>query len=243
MTVKQGHLLDYLVQPEVGVETATFEPNFDALAWTTIANLFDDDLKQSIRDECDTDLDTLAFDCFLFMMRRLPPQLNFYLSPTSLVTSGHPTREFIDAACREKRSWHHRLRTIFFTSSGVQRAFGLKGRLLGNDTRNRKERSKESIIRQLQFHGVLVVEGRHIFPDCWPDPSRQNNRFSLVGSRFGRLVVLEDLSSQKHRCRCDCGNMKVADRNHLRSGRSKSCGCLAKERQAQIEARRYARDR
>lgn len=56
----------------------------------------------------------------------------------------------------------------------------------------------------------------------------------LVGKRFGRLVLLERISAvgSKHvawMCRCDCGVVKSLVIDGLRSGRTKSCGCLRKE--------------
>ena len=54
------------------------------------------------------------------------------------------------------------------------------------------------------------------------------------GTRFGRLKVLKNLIDFKRRkcrhtkcyCLCDCGNMTSAWANELRSGHTKSCGCL-----------------
>jgi hypothetical protein len=54
------------------------------------------------------------------------------------------------------------------------------------------------------------------------------------GNRFHRLLVIE-LSKQVHSktsraafylCKCDCGNEKIISINSLRSGKTKSCGCL-----------------
>ena len=57
----------------------------------------------------------------------------------------------------------------------------------------------------------------------------------LVGSRFGRLVVLEK-SQNKSKwgeifwlCKCDCGNTKTVRANQLTRGVTKSCGCLQRE--------------
>lgn len=58
------------------------------------------------------------------------------------------------------------------------------------------------------------------------------------GDRFARLVVLrEDRSKPKgpksgrdYVCRCDCGNEIVTRGYSLRSGNTRSCGCLARER-------------
>lgn len=55
---------------------------------------------------------------------------------------------------------------------------------------------------------------------------------SLIGNRFGRLVVIDSAGKSKHRnllvlVKCDCGNQKIVIANNLRYGTTKSCGCLA----------------
>lgn len=55
-----------------------------------------------------------------------------------------------------------------------------------------------------------------------------------VGTRFGRLTVLERAGSSPRgqalwRCRCDCGNLTTPSGNALRSGQARSCGCLNHE--------------
>ena len=59
-------------------------------------------------------------------------------------------------------------------------------------------------------------------------------RLNLIGKKFGRLLVMSDAGNDKWggstwRCRCDCGNEKVVNRNSLIKGASRSCGCLQKE--------------
>ena len=53
---------------------------------------------------------------------------------------------------------------------------------------------------------------------------------SLIGERFGMLVVREALDARNgHRfwlCDCDCGNTHEASTGNLKSGHVKSCGCL-----------------
>jgi hypothetical protein len=54
-----------------------------------------------------------------------------------------------------------------------------------------------------------------------------------IGETFGRLTVLERLNERKHThivyvCRCICGNTKKVSSDKLRSGHTKSCGCLPK---------------
>lgn len=60
----------------------------------------------------------------------------------------------------------------------------------------------------------------------------------MIGKRYGRLVVLERADdyitpSGKHEtgvwCRCDCGNIKRVRSAVLRSGNTRSCGCLRNE--------------
>lgn len=48
----------------------------------------------------------------------------------------------------------------------------------------------------------------------------------LIGTRFGRLVVVEDRGSDNVICHCDCGREKVALRGSLKRGCTSSCGCL-----------------
>lgn len=55
----------------------------------------------------------------------------------------------------------------------------------------------------------------------------------LLGSKYGRLTIIEDLGKTDY-CRriiaqCECGVIKKYALNELRSGGTKSCGCLLKE--------------
>ena len=57
----------------------------------------------------------------------------------------------------------------------------------------------------------------------------------LTGQRFGRLVVINLLTSKdakrlKWLCKCDCGNECVVLGHNLVGGHTKSCGCLRKEK-------------
>lgn len=56
-------------------------------------------------------------------------------------------------------------------------------------------------------------------------------KLDLVGQRYGRLTVVSLSGRTRHGialwlCKCDCGTKKVIIHNHLRSGNTKSCGCL-----------------
>lgn len=55
-----------------------------------------------------------------------------------------------------------------------------------------------------------------------------------TGLRYGRLVALEPRGSDRHGyvrwlCRCDCGSETTVVSISLVAGRTKSCGCLARE--------------
>ena len=56
-------------------------------------------------------------------------------------------------------------------------------------------------------------------------------RIDETGNRYGRLTVIgfAGVGAEKRalwRCRCDCGRETVLPGNNLRSGNTKSCGCL-----------------
>lgn len=58
------------------------------------------------------------------------------------------------------------------------------------------------------------------------------DKIDMVGRRFDRLVVVEEAQGKNGRvmwlCRCDCGNTKTIEGGSLRSGNTRSCGCLQK---------------
>lgn len=69
----------------------------------------------------------------------------------------------------------------------------------------------------------------------------------LTGQRFGRLTVLERAPNQMvnlksgrkmsvtaWRCKCDCGGEKVIVGSSLKSGYTRSCGCLEKENRVKL---------
>lgn len=64
------------------------------------------------------------------------------------------------------------------------------------------------------------------------------NRLDLIGQRFGRLLVLAEgprghqpngLIYRTWKCACDCGQIIAPRTGQLRSGNSKSCGCLTRD--------------
>lgn len=54
-------------------------------------------------------------------------------------------------------------------------------------------------------------------------------RKNIVGNRYGRLVVTEELGRGYVMCHCDCGNDKKIRKWQIMQGGIHSCGCLRRE--------------
>ena len=54
-------------------------------------------------------------------------------------------------------------------------------------------------------------------------------KIDLVGQRFTRLTVLERQYADHWWCRCDCGEVIAVPSYKLKTGHTKSCGCLRKK--------------
>ena len=64
----------------------------------------------------------------------------------------------------------------------------------------------------------------------------------LTGQKFGRLTVIERVESAKKkntiwRCLCDCGVEKNIPACDLKSGHTKSCGCLLREKASKLKTK------
>ncbi len=61
---------------------------------------------------------------------------------------------------------------------------------------------------------------------------------NLIGKKINRLTVLSEEPRKKgiryFRCKCNCGNTKITQGVALNNGSCKSCGCLQKEKAAQL---------
>ena len=65
------------------------------------------------------------------------------------------------------------------------------------------------------------------------------NYINMIGQRFGRLLVLQEAKERIDNhvcwiCQCDCGNQSIVMGKHLRSGATKSCGCLKSQGELKI---------
>lgn len=59
-----------------------------------------------------------------------------------------------------------------------------------------------------------------------------------IGHKYGRLLVIERAANKGKKvmweCKCDCGNYTVVAATSLSQGKTKSCGCLMKEKASEI---------
>ncbi len=60
------------------------------------------------------------------------------------------------------------------------------------------------------------------------------NKQNLIGQRFGRLSVIHEAGRTAGRkslwlCQCDCGGTTITDTSKLKSGNTRSCGCLHRD--------------
>lgn len=78
-----------------------------------------------------------------------------------------------------------------------------------------------------------IIDGRSVFRERKVPPPEDRVGQCVVGSRFGRLVVLavfrDGTPHMKCRCRCDCGATSVHRRSQLLGNVCWSCGCLVRD--------------
>ncbi len=90
----------------------------------------------------------------------------------------------------------------------------------------------------LCYHTILCRLRRGwSFERAIEEPTKKRNREELIGQKFGRLTVISYAgdsyigsdNNSKYVCICDCGNTTIVGANKLKSGHTRSCGCLQKE--------------
>lgn len=54
----------------------------------------------------------------------------------------------------------------------------------------------------------------------------------LTGQRFRKLTATKYVGNKHWLCQCDCGNVTIVKSCNLKSGHTKSCGCIAREQSA-----------
>lgn len=70
-------------------------------------------------------------------------------------------------------------------------------------------------------------------------------KLNLIGQKFFKLLVLEEVSSINNRtawkCLCDCGIIKIVKTDNLRDGSTKSCGCWNDEQRSKRAENMYSK--
>lgn len=82
--------------------------------------------------------------------------------------------------------------------------------------------------------GHDIKQNKILSCGCLKKENARNINFSdIKGQKFGKLTVLfeieENTRVDRHtywQCKCDCGNECVVSGKQLRTGKTKSCGCL-----------------
>lgn len=69
--------------------------------------------------------------------------------------------------------------------------------------------------------------------------NRPSQILDLTGQHFGRLTALEIVGRAKNRgcqwlCECTCGDHTIVSISSLRSGKTKSCGCLLRDHAREV---------
>lgn len=91
--------------------------------------------------------------------------------------------------------------------------------------------NRGTVITRLE-HGYDII-------DALTKPIKgERNREELIGKQFGQLTVLDYAGDDKVGkdnnsrwiCKCKCGNTTIVGSNKLKSGHTKSCGCLVSEK-------------
>jgi hypothetical protein len=159
---------------------------------------------------------------FRFVMRGVVGQLGAqYVNPMFTVTASNPSLAFVRKARQAQRAWLKTLKAVLATSGCLKREM--------------KKVLPE--IRQLAYTGVMIIGGKHVHPQRWPVGEPAPTSTELIGQRFGRLIVVKQVSGGRWLCTCDCGGQNTVRRKHLLRGRIRSCGCL----KAELEARQKQR--
>lgn len=69
---------------------------------------------------------------------------------------------------------------------------------------------------------------------CGCEKTLHFSQNDLVGIRFGKLVVIKNLTAGKKLCKCDCGNTCQVLTYNLTGGNTLSCGCLKSKGEEKI---------
>lgn len=93
---------------------------------------------------------------------------------------------------------------------------------------------------------IIVVETSNLTSGntkscgCYQKQRTSETSFkSLIGQRFGKLVVTERVANNRfghvcYKCKCDCGGGSIVDSTNLKNGNTNSCGCIKSKGEMKI---------
>ncbi len=150
-----------------------------------------------------------------------------YVNPAVIIIAPAPSRLFIRQARQAQRAWLGQCRKLLFPGGGLTKAI----------------RRAHPLSRQLAYLGVLIVNGKHVNPQQWPEGEKSlpPSPLDLTDRVFGRLTVEAMLPKGRCACRCRCGGHSTPRAKNLLRGDTRSCGCLPIERTNRQRARKRNR--
>lgn len=110
------------------------------------------------------------------------------------------------------------------------------------------EIEKEDLVKYVN-NGLTNVEIAKIYNCTHSLISFKLKQFSikrkdLIGEKFGRLLVLENIGYLKngrtcYSCRCDCGTVVTIQSKLLKNNHTKSCGCIRSRPEDKVSYNQY----
>ena len=79
-----------------------------------------------------------------------------------------------------------------------------------------------------RFAKVLFSTGNFLCQEC--SLNNIHKKTLEIGAKYNKLTVLGDYSVGRSKVKCDCGVIKDVDNWDLKSGKTKSCGCVISEK-------------
>lgn len=123
------------------------------------------------------------------------------------------------------------------TLSELRKAMGAREAWVSEEVLRERIRGmtvKEYMSQRTSWPGFPAQEGFvRVYGKTFLEISAGARRGNLAGQVFGRFTVAGEVVSSNGlkfwRCQCACGEVRLVRADSLKSGRSKSCGCLKRE--------------
>lgn len=67
------------------------------------------------------------------------------------------------------------------------------------------------------------------------------SKINMIGKKYGKLLVIKESQIKTtqnklcYECQCDCGNMTIVSGLNLRTGKTKSCGCINESKKVKMD--------